>query len=807
MKIAFFCGWSFGLRGTPGTYKFIEKNNFYHDIIVFSPPHSKDCVFKVKTIPMIPFQNPGNPGSIEDIIPALRAFNPQIVYIFNFPKWPSLLNVLKDVCQQSKFILDIKTPLLAEGKNRQQIQAKSNAAQIHLDAIVTLSKESVPTWIPKCTIKPFEYPLGIDLSLYNPKPSFRQRDDFKNYVYVSTLHPKRQTERLINGFVSFVKKYNSKAVLDIFGSGPELPSLKELIAARNLQETIQLRGLVQQDNLLPMLSDYDAGIAWVPTERYNDSPSLKILEYMAAGLPVIATNTKAHTKLLDQGFSLDLFNDNTESLSTALKQLSENGFSKNRILKNLKSVTQFDYDRIIRNYFLPLFEQVVSDFSIKAVDAIKQKPKQPQFTAGQFPQDQMLIDKKLVCRTENKRRLKLFFFCNTLAGGKGGAERVAMELANEMTKRGHLVYMGYQNRGPAAYAPKHGVVMIPYDRLDVLGTQIRTIDPDVFFVFYFNRRLIEFYSMIHQTNIPFGIQECTNPQRLCENNWGLGKLGRIIPEWERELIASAAARIRLTMPQYALSFPEYIRPQIRSYANPAFPQNILAHPAGNTKHRKTILNINGFKANKNLITLLKAFARLAHDFPEWDVKVIGKSPDGKEPHKRAILKFIQEHNLQDRVMIHGPTDDVHSHYAASHIHVIASLSEGCPAVVLEAMSVGLPSIGHADCPGTNELIRHEINGLLAAPEDRVAGMEVALQHLMSFSELRARLGRQALEDSKAFEPQTFYDQWEQLFFEAAEYKNDPKRLLREQMDIAPEHALHTRRMRDKLLQQYRRIIP
>lgn len=791
------------MRGTPGTYKFIEKINFYHDIIVFSPPRTKDCVYNTRMLPMIPFQNPGNHGSIEGIIPALRVFNPQIVYIFNFPQWPSLLNVLKDVCQQSKFILDIKTPLLAEEEIRQQIQAKGNAAHIYLDAIVTLSKESVLTWIPKCTIKPIEYPLGIDLSVFNPKPSIRQRDDFKKYVYVSTLHPKRQTKRLINGFASFVQKYNSKAVLDIFGSGPELPTLKELIAARNLQKTIQLRGLVQQDKLLAMLSDYDAGIAWVPTEKYNDSPSLKILEYMAAGLPVIATNTKAHIKLLDQDFSFDIFNDNTESLSTALKQLSENGFSKNRILKNLNNVAQFDYNKIIHDYFLPFFEQFVSDFSIKTKDAIKQKLKQPQFTAGQFPQDQMLIDKKLVCRTGKKRILRLFFFAEMMAAGKGGAERVAMEAADEMTKRGHLVYMGYQNRGPAAYTSKHGVIMIPYDRLDVLGTQIRTIDPDVFFVFYFNRKLIQFYSIIHQSNIPFGIQECTNPQRLCENNWGLGKLGRIIPVWERELIASAAARIRLTMPRYALSFPDYIHPQIRSYANPAFPQNVVAHPGGNTRHRKTILNINGLKANKNLITLLQAFARLAHDFPEWDVKVIGKSPGGKEPHKRAILKFIQEHNLQDRVIINGPTDNVHSHHAASHIHVIASLSEGCPTVVLEAMSVGLPSIGYADCPGTNELIRHEINGLLAAPEDRVAGMEAALKHLMSSSELRARLGRQALEDSKAFEPQTIYDQWEQLFFEAAEYKNDPKRLLREQMDIAPEHALHARRMRYKLLQQYK----
>ena len=45
MKIAFFCGWPFGLRGTPGTYKFIEKINNYHDILIFSPPRTNNCVY------------------------------------------------------------------------------------------------------------------------------------------------------------------------------------------------------------------------------------------------------------------------------------------------------------------------------------------------------------------------------------------------------------------------------------------------------------------------------------------------------------------------------------------------------------------------------------------------------------------------------------------------------------------------------------------------------------------------------------------------------------------------------------------
>jgi glycosyltransferase involved in cell wall biosynthesis len=214
-----------------------------------------------------------------------------------------------------------------------------------------------------------------------------------------------------------------------------------------------------------------------------------------------------------------------------------------------------------------------------------------------------------------------------------------------------------------------------------------------------------------------------------------------------------------------------------------------------------ILNVNGFKANKNLITLLEAFARLSTDFPDWNIKVIGKAPDGNEPHKKKIREFIRQNELTDRVVITGPTDKVFEHYTNAHIHAIASLSEGCPTVVLEAMSVGLPSIGFADCPGTNQLINHDSNGLLASPEDRIAGFEAELRKLMCSPDLRKRLGTQALKDSRAFSPKRIYDQWEQLFCEAAEYKNDPERLFHEQLAVNPERALHAKRMRKKIMKQ------
>jgi glycosyltransferase involved in cell wall biosynthesis len=255
------------------------------------------------------------------------------------------------------------------------------------------------------------------------------------------------------------------------------------------------------------------------------------------------------------------------------------------------------------------------------------------------------------------------------------------------------------------------------------------------------------------------------------------------------------------MPAYLLSFPDYIRQSIRAFPNPAFPKNLAFYQSGNKDHKKVILIINGFKANKNFIALLKAFKRLHLKFPNWEIRAIGKLPDKSKSHVREILKFIKANHIQDKIITSGPTNDIFSEFAQSDIHAIPSLSEGCPTVVLEAMSMGVPSVGYEDCPGTNQLIEHEINGLLASSDDRITGLKLVLSQLMSSSDLRQKLGQQAFEDSKKFEPHNIYDQWEQLFIEAAEYKKDTNRLYKEQVNINQEHAMHALRSRKLLMEK------
>lgn len=795
MKICFLTAWPLGLQGTPGTYLFLQKIVNYVDALIVSPRNKKNSVYTPNNaLPWMPVKDLCDQSELKKILPILSHYDPDIFYIFNFPDWPIVTTYLKSMFRDKKFIIDIKTPLLSEGDVRKRIQNNCLKAEKNVDAIVALSSESVQTWIPGCQKQVLEYPLGIDITFFPDPITFYERSKIKEFVYIGSLHPKRKIDKLIECFQYTFDKHSVKAQLDLYGRGADMDKLEKVASSSRSYGYVCFKGLLDQQELIKKLPSYDAGVAWVPEEKYSHSPSLKAIEFLASGLPLIASNTIAHRHLADKT-DIFLFDNNPESFERSIKEIkSWNDNDNLQCLKNnRKVVEQLDYEVIIEKYFIPLFNNLNSSLNKNEINI---------FSKSNNANIERLNKSKIVSNQSLNTSLKIVICCNSLSEGKGGAERVAMDTAIGMGKRGHLVYMAYADKGMPAYQRKKGVVLLPYDSLNSLSDYIHQIDPDVFFVFYFNRMLIDFYKIIHKTGIPFGMQECTNPQRLITNNWGRGQKYNIphgLHSWEREMIASAASRIRLTMPLYANSFPSYIKPNIRTFSNPAFPQSKLADLSNKNGDKKVIINVGGIKANKNLITLLRAFETLTQDFPDWVLKVFGKTAEGKQPHKLEIREFIKQKNLQDKVIICGPTDNIFSEFASSQFHVISSLSEGCPTCVLEAMATGVPSIGFADCSGTNELINDRKNGILASPNDRVQNLSLSMRELMESEELRIELGSQALKDSKSFAPNTIYDQWESLFFEAAEYKRDSDRLFQEQMEIDSERAMHAMRMRDVIV--------
>jgi glycosyltransferase involved in cell wall biosynthesis len=133
-------------------------------------------------------------------------------------------------------------------------------------------------------------------------------------------------------------------------------------------------------------------------------------------------------------------------------------------------------------------------------------------------------------------------------------------------------------------------------------------------------------------------------------------------------------------------------------------------------------------------TLLRAFACLSARWPEARLLLLGRGPE--ESRLRALADAL---GVSPRVHFLGEQPDVAPYLAQMDLYVQASMAEGMPNSVLEAMAAGLPVVATA-VGGTPELVLDGQTGLLVAPGDPSA-LADALLALLADRRLAESLGR------------------------------------------------------------------
>lgn len=191
-----------------------------------------------------------------------------------------------------------------------------------------------------------------------------------------------------------------------------------------------------------------------------------------------------------------------------------------------------------------------------------------------------------------------------------------------------------------------------------------------------------------------------------------------------------------------------------------------ADVAGLNLIRKTILSVGRLSPQKDHKTLIDAYAKLADQFPEWDLRIVG---DGNlRSELEAQIKTLK---LQERIELVGITQKVSEEYLRAQIFVMPSLYESFGLATAEALAHGLPVVGFADCPGTNELIKHEQNGILVQGANRTACLADGLRRMMDAPDLRRLLGNAGPNSVAEFSKEKVCDRWEVLLQKYAQNAN------------------------------------
>lgn len=187
-------------------------------------------------------------------------------------------------------------------------------------------------------------PNGVDLSFF--KSSIK---DPKKIVFSGVMYHHRGLDVLLNSVPKIIKKIpNAKFIL--LGDGPEMQKLKDIVKKQNLESNVIFKGWIDRKQIPQEISD--ASIALGPLKRTTVTENalpIKILEYMASSLPIIAIEGTLPTNVLQNGKNGYFVKDSNDLTDKIIQLLEKPEMVKKMSENSLEMVQEFSWQKIVNS--------------------------------------------------------------------------------------------------------------------------------------------------------------------------------------------------------------------------------------------------------------------------------------------------------------------------------------------------------------------------------------------------------------------------------------------------------------------------
>lgn len=349
--------------------------------------------------------------------------------------------------------------------------------------------------------------------------------------------------------------------------------------------------------------------------------------------------------------------------------------------------------------------------------------------------------------------------------GSGGAEVLAVEIANELAQRGHESHLiVLRGGGPFSSRVLPAVHQVDLGASEPTGGQVARILQFLNTAWVLRRQLRQRGIRVVQTHLPKAnflgvVMSVTHTSRVFatvhnnrEFDYGdrAGNVKRALRRWGycqmlkkcRGVIA-VSNQVRISLGEQ-LGLSEAQSGRISVVENGIRPAPRLRDEererlrAGwvRTPDEVLIVAVGRLTPQKDFPTLLEALSLVKPERPSWRCIIAG---DGEA--REDLLSLRARLGLDERVDLPGFVPEVGRLLGAADIFCLSSRYEGLPLALLEAMSAGLPVAAFA-IDGVREVVEDGQHGLLAAPGSR-EGLASALAELIGDAGARARMGSRA----------------------------------------------------------------
>lgn len=142
-------------------------------------------------------------------------------------------------------------------------------------------------------------PNGVDPERFLPSARTPARDTF-TVGFVGTLKPWHGLDVLLTAFARLHARAPAARLL-LVGDGPERTTVEHQIAELDLASVVELTGAVSPAEVPALLGRMDVATAPYPSADNCYFSPLKLFEYMAAGLPVVASHVGQVASVIHHG--------------------------------------------------------------------------------------------------------------------------------------------------------------------------------------------------------------------------------------------------------------------------------------------------------------------------------------------------------------------------------------------------------------------------------------------------------------------------------------------------------------------------
>lgn len=164
---------------------------------------------------------------------------------------------------------------------------------------------------------------------------------FPYFVFIGTLHPRKNLANLLRAYNVFRKSSDSRVKMVIVGEKLFMTrEMEKVLSSMDYSEDVVFTGRLEADKLHSVLASAMA-LTFVP---YFEGFGIPVVEAMKCGVPVISSNVTSLPEVGEQSV-VYCAPDNVEEIAERMKRISEDpAFREEYIRRGLKRAEHFSWD-------------------------------------------------------------------------------------------------------------------------------------------------------------------------------------------------------------------------------------------------------------------------------------------------------------------------------------------------------------------------------------------------------------------------------------------------------------------------------